>query len=318
MVNKIKKGFKRGIDEKYQKKAQEFWESKIGKEIIACDNKNRKQFQVCIRDNYFNVYWQGCSVLKYTLNATVRTYMIHHKYVGVKTCNKSDPYVNIVKRSDDLIYLENNWSFRENILIPAQENGYISCVADYVGKVKGNNFKGEKKGLADYLNQEKPCWLDLEIAFSREKEPEKIKRRKTIADRIDLVRIVIEKDNIPTLQLVEVKLATDGRLKKKKGDPEIFYQMKRYKRDLIDKQKGNLLESYKKVAENMLDYNLIHNKANWVERFITEGRIDDQPYLLVLGDISGLKKGKWGDHWEKICQWDYPKPEEFPHTETNS
>ena len=137
-------------------------------------------------------------------------------------------------------------------------------MADYLGNVRGRQNRGEKECLASFLEQEKPCWLDLEIAFSRKKDADEIKNRTIVADRIDLARIVM-KNNVPTLQLVEVKLANDPRLRIRNGDPEIFNQMNRYKYEFIDKQKDQLLESYKKVAENMLDFGLIHNQIDLVK-----------------------------------------------------
>lgn len=306
------KEFKRGINEKFYDQVKEFWSSGIGKKIIDCEYTGNKQFHVCLRKNYFNVYWRGCSVLKYRPNAKKHVYTIHYKYIGIGKPLKDDPYVDLQYSSDDLKYPGKNWSFRENILIPA-EKGKIECLSDYV---KGKKNKGEKYAISYYLEQKKPCLIDLEIAFTRRKDKYETKKREMVADRIDLARIVM-KDDIPTLQFVEVKLVDDSRLRKKNGDSEIFNQMRRYKEELIDKQKKHLLDSYKIVAKNMLDFGLARNEIEWFKLFIEKGRIDDQPYLILIGDISGLTTGKYGNHWEKICQWDYPKPEVFPIPESN-
>lgn len=302
------KKIKRGINERFFDQVKEFWLNGIGKSIIDCEYNGNKQFHVCLRENYFNVYWRGCSVLKYSPNARKHVYTIHYKYIGIDKPLKNGPYVDLEYSFDDLKYSEKNWSFRENILIPA-ENGTIDCLAkDYV--------KGEKYSISYYLEQKKPCLIDLEIAFTRRKDKYETKKREKVADRIDLARIVM-KDEIPNLQLVEVKLVDDPRLRKKNGDSEIFNQMRRYKEELIDNQKDDLLNSYKIVAKNMLDLGLARNEIEWFKLFIEKGRIDDQPYLILIGDISGLTTGKYGNHWEKICQWDYPKPEVFPIPESN-
>ena len=298
--------FWRGIDENAFELAKPFWESKFGQEIVNCDFNGNKQFQICIRNNYFNVYWRGCSVLKFNPMARKHIYTIHHKYIPIEQKNT---YVDLNFDDDDLKSIENGWSFREKIIEPARK-GNIPNVDKYAG-----NEESEKTCLASYLDSKKPCWLDLEIAFSRIKEIDEIKKRETVADRIDLAVIEIEGET-PTLKFVEVKLASDSRLRAKE-EPEIFRQMTRYKA-FIDEQtkkegeKAGLLKSYKTVAKNMLDLSFIHDDSELVRSFINNGEIDTHPYLLIIGDLSTLKNGKHGDHWEKLGSWaereNYPQP----------
>lgn len=244
--------------------------------------------------------------MKFNPMARKHIHTIHHKYIPIE---QENTYVDLNFKDDDLISIENGWSFREKIIEPARK-GSIPIVSSYAG-----DEKAEKTCLASYLDSKKPCWLDLEVAFSRKKEIDEINKRETVADRIDLAVIVMEGET-PTLKFVEVKLARDSRLRAIE-EPEIFRQMTRYKA-FIDEQttkkgeKAGLLKSYKTVAKNMLDLNFIHNNSALVESFIENGEIDTHPYLLIIGDLSILKNGKHGDHWEKLCSWaareNYPQP----------
>jgi hypothetical protein len=303
-------GFWRGIDDRLQEKVKQFWQGNVGHEIINCEYGDHKQFQVCIRNNYFNVYWRGCSVLKYQPNAHKHVYTIHHKYVDT---DAEKTYVDLKFSGNDLIYEDTNWSFKDNILNPAN-NGNIPIVDDYSG-----DEKGEKRSLSVYIDREEPCWLDLEIAFSRKKESDEVEKRKIVADRIDLAEIVL-KDDIPTLKFVEVKIVSDSRLRAR-GNPEIFRQMERYKKFIEDQKKkkgkkAGLLKSYKTVAQNLLDFGLVDGRDDLVERFVEDGDIDDYPHLLIIGDISELEKGAYGNHWGKLCEWTqkegFPTPIIYP------
>jgi len=316
--------FWRGIDEKLQEETRNFWQSKIGQDIINCEKGGHKQFQVCVRNNYFNVYWRGCSVLKYQPNAIKHVHTIHHKYLKESGNNT---YINLIHENDDLVCspdnkdltcLEPRWRFRDKILAHAKK-GEIPVVVKYAGE-----DIAEKKSLANYLERAKPCWLDLEIAFSREKEKDKVIKRTTVADRIDLAGIKMI-NGTPTLRFVEVKVVSDPRLRAI-HDPEIFGQMIRYKKFIkeqtaITGNKSGLLKSYKTLAQNMLDLGLIHNDIDLVRLFVQEGKIDDYPHLLIIGDKSDLEIGRHGNHWKKLCEWanryDFPEPTLFKDTCSN-
>lgn len=318
------KEFKRCISRK-KDDAVTFWRSSLGRAILTCQHKGEKQFYICLRENYFNVYWKGCSVLKYAPNATSKTYEIHHKYVGKEyrdkenyKTKKNDPYIRLKLEGEDLVF--GDWNFSERIVEPAQKDGSVPLVEDYVKgskleKKEGEPdeiFFGEKEMLARYIQKTQPCLLDLEVAFSRKKTEEEKKRytgegtpRNTIAERIDLARIV-PVDGRAVLQFVEVKLVNDSRLVTAGGEsgnepPEVFWQMKKY-RDYFLNREG-VLATYKEAAKLMLnDFSLVEKAKDkkLYEDFLSDGVVDTKPHLLIIG--SGLKKLEEGknnrNHWQ--------------------
>jgi len=307
------KNFHRGLDEKSFEKIKEFFESKLGKEIKRARFDGQPAFNICIRDNYINIYWQGCSVLKYSPNARKRNFLIHYKYVYKKNYGDNDnTYRSLTPEGDDLVDEKTSWSFRDNIVIPASK-GEIEAVKKYV--------IGEKEKLSCYLVTVPPFLVDLEIAFPRKSE----EKGKNVADRIDMARLVY-KDGVPTLQLVEVKIDNDSRLRStfnkkriEENPPEIMTQM-RYYQEFLNNEKHCIKASYKKIAKNYIDLGLTDQmsdlKGRKAEKVLTDfhnrGKIDPRPYILIIGKKSNMK-GRVGNHLERLQKLfkkaKYPDPE---------
>lgn len=298
-----KRNFSRGIkDEQSLNLAKEFFSTGIGKDISEARFDGKKAFQVCIRDGYFNIYWNGCSVLKYAPNAKQNNHMIHYKYTSEVT-NSKNPYLplNLNNETDDFVL--NGWSFRKNILEPAQK-GDIPGFEKYIYsgiESSGEKTLKEKKYLSQYLSTEEPMVLDLEVAFTRDrhKEPSDSVKRQFVADRMDFARLKLNDDGQPTLQLVEAKLAKDKRLRAI-DDPEIMHQIKRYK-DFLEEEEDNIIRAYKCVADNYLELGLLdwsNKNREHLRAFIDQPKLDTRPYLLVLGTKDQMK-GRNG-----ICHWD--------------
>lgn len=74
------KAFSRGLRNGSFDKVNRFFQSPVGRAIIDTQFEGQPAFQICLRDNYFNVYWRGCSVLKYSPIAPNNTFLIHPKY----------------------------------------------------------------------------------------------------------------------------------------------------------------------------------------------------------------------------------------------
>ncbi len=298
------KDFKRGIDnENVLNKAKDFFLTGIGHEIVKCSSNGNPAFQIGIRDNYFNIYWNGCSVLKYSPNAHKNRYKIHQKYVRENCLDENVDYLSL---SDELT--SESWDFKSEIIAKAQK-GNIPLMSGYV--------KGEKEDLKNYILQEKPFLLDLEVAFTRKRNAEEKKnaKREYVANRIDMARIVLESGH-PTLQLIEVKRSKDSRLRSE-NTPEIILQMERYQAFIVDEYE-KIKKSYSKVAENLIDLGIaphmsaIENRTaeEILREFAKAPRIDKKPYLLVIGDTKDLD-GKI-DHWQKLeklfTKYDFPAP----------
>ena len=312
------KEFSRGIkNEKSLELAKKFFSSGIGKDISEARFEGKKAFQICIRDGYFNIYWNGCSVLKYAPNAKQNMYMIHHKYTSedMKTKNFYIPLDLNNEKSD---FVLNGWSFRKNVLEPAQKGdipGFEKYIYAGIEKNGEMTFK-EKKYLCHYLSTVKPepMVLDLEVAFTRKRDNDTsdLNKRPFVADRMDFARLVL-KSGRPTLQLVEAKLASDKRLRAKDA-PKIMEQMERYKGFLVD-EKDNIISSYKRVADNYIKLNLLdwpEVNQEHLKTFIDQAELDPQPYLLVLGTEGEMKGQKGFCHLNRLKDLfrnKYPYPE---------
>ncbi len=179
--------------------------------------------------------WSGvsCSSSKIPVDARTHKYEIHHKYFGVTRLSENKPYVGLEEDGEDLVH-ESSWSFLSVIIEPAK-CGSIPVVADYV---KGKD--SEKANLAKYLRENKPCWLDLEVAFSR-RSTNKVGAPCTVVDRIDLAVIEETEEGAPVLKFVEVKMSGDSRLKREKDKfPEVAEKLEIYKNNLLEYQRENL------------------------------------------------------------------------------
>jgi hypothetical protein len=287
--------FFRGLNDFNLKKVIDFLKQDCHKQITGSLGK----YQLCIRDNYINIYSDGCSLLKYCPGARKNILMIHYKYLKnpTGTYDEDKPYVSWPHEKK----IDFNWlNFRE----------------------KASKEK-EKSAIAKYLHaqKDKGCFimLDLEIAFTRRRDADEIKeeiKRELVADRIDMACIYLQNDN-PILRLIEVKLTDDDRLKSDQTaipyvEPKIIKQMQHYQ-NFIDSEKMNIKDSYQLIANNYLElikknvipYNYFSSvnglmPVDILQRFARNPEIDEKPNLLLLGKNHLTKRYKCQDHWKKL------------------
>ena len=291
--------FKRGLKEYALEDVRNFLSRGVGNRIL-----NHEDMLICIRNNYINVYLNGCSLLKYSPLATDdKKYLIHHKYMGLDLGNKG-PYIPLEYDGNDLFY--NGKSFTDRVIEKSTEE-----LMSYINK------NGEKRYLAQYLKSSpRPFLIDLEIAFTRERTAEEKKngKKETVADRIDMA--VLEEDNGRIiLRMIEVKIDYDSRLKsQEEGKQEILKQMNNYKNEFLGKQYQNILDSYRLVADNYLQLGIAHklnenNPEQVLKKFISNANqsleslepkskpgddfaLDMDPYLLVIITDDKNMKGR--------------------------
>jgi hypothetical protein len=297
--------FSRGLNRAYPE-IEIFFKSSIGKSILnARSDEGLPVFQVCIRDEYINVYWNGCSVLRYMPSDKKKTFAIHQKYTSISVDKEKEGYIALEEKNEDLVF--NDWSFQAGIIDQAR-NGNIEMLKKYITKKHG---EAEKSMIGKYLVLEKPALIDLEIAFTRKRElgEKNQKDRQYVPDRVDMAVLEAKCDQI-VLKMIEVKLATDRRLRAKDPkDPEIIKQMQRY-REFIYNEKENILCSYKKVAKNCLDLGLtdllnLRNPTDsraLFQAFADGGSIDPEPYLLIIVDKNDMRAKNGINHFDRLCQ----------------
>lgn len=291
------KVFERGItNSKANDSCKKFFRSPLGKQLIAHPDLN-----ICIRENYINIYCNGNNILKFKPNARINTFLIHRKYAGeTKTSDyiKLDYSENDFYNITDLTY-KKKWSLKKNLLENPSELKRL--FSDRVG---------EKTATDKYLKKKNPYLLDLEIAFSREvtdsDRNKKHYKKDIIADRIDMLTINTTK--IPKLIFTEIKLAKNPELRSE-TKPDILDQIDRYT-DFIKNSRKQIRKSYRTVAENILDYNIFNNN-NAFKKVLTlivadKFDIEDCPNLLIISNatdktVKEAMKGKKNKDGTYIC-----------------
>lgn len=300
MTDLAPKEFTRGINNKRAlERAESFFSSSLGKKLLSGRADGYNPFQICIRNNYFNIYWNGCSVLNFRPNATKNTYTIHDKYVHGK--NGSSSYLALDPREEMVVNdlttsTCKGWSFFNNIIEPLIKGENVSLLDEYASKGTDDN-PTEKSLLKSYLeSDDRPFLMDLEVAFSRIGQS-KAGNPKPVADRIDMAEVVYDDNNTPILKLVEVKASDDSRLRANdlnvltEHPKKIVYQMNLYQ-NFIDTEESRIEMSYRVVAKNMLKFGFDKFMRGLGDKSATEvlndfaerGIVDSRPHLLVLAE----------------------------------
>jgi hypothetical protein len=312
--------FRRGIRRQGAiNKAIAFFETPVGRRIVE-----DKTLQICIRDNYLNVYKNGCSILKFKPMAIKHIYSIHKAYFEIPYV-KGAEYISLEETNDDLV-TKCGKSFTDQIL-----NMQSESLKNYLN-VTGEK-DDEKKCISDYLQQETPLLLDLEVGYSRKRDEDEMvgKVREFVADRIDMAVLDLN-GGTPKLRMIEVKLESDTRIKSDDGTirpnedrkPEILDQLKKYS-DFLSSQNKNIIESYLIVAKNYIDMGIAGRLWNVdkvsAERILNEfiynlqnnpsNAIDLSPHLLIIDTEPGKKTDLKNKHFNRLKELigdKYPQP----------
>ncbi len=304
MIKMVKREFKRGIEPICVLKAKHFFEkTNVGKAI--CDKVREGELYVCIRDNYFNVYRNGCSLLEYKPNARKHNFLIHKKYWGstVQGINSSGEYYLSLDLSDGSTHAD---LFVDSIIMNPNEN-----LERYLFSETGED--SEKELLQAYIKAKSPCLIDLEVAFSCEAARPNAKRH-TVAKRIDMAVLEQVGRNIE-LRFVEAKVVFDSRLKTSsmKADPEIVDQLSLYECFLREEDDA-IQKTYKNVARNYSEdfpYLLRDGEKELMERYCNKveplGWKEKKPSLLLLSNkkpinsvLMGRNGKNNGNHYQTL------------------
>jgi len=294
------KAFKRGIrGSKRVQKAKFFFENSDAGKAIQ-EGIKAGDLIACIRDGYFNIYRNGCSILEYNPMATKNMFLVHEAYFP----------------SDTDLPKERVSKFYVNIRLLEGDDGLASVFVENIVKVPNENLQkylydkntssaSEKERLQVHIQEESPCLVDLEVAFSVQQENEK-GIMVNVHKRVDMARLV-DTDGKVYLQLVEAKLVTDSRLRAEHIDPEVFQQIHRYE-EFLKKEKSDILSSYDIICENYLSdfpYLFLNEQhKSLLKSFRAEKNLKMKPVLLLLANeveakksLNGTKGKNNGDHY---------------------
>lgn len=254
-----------------------------------CKMVEDKDFLIAIRDNYINVYFQGCSVLKLSWSPREKkiTREIHYKYL-LKPSIEDSPYIGFSEAGPNLP------TDLRNIFLGSLDD------VDELKRAVAPYADAEKKGVHDVVVSGKnPNVVDLEIAISEGKS----------APRIDLAAVQKDTDLRGTVKLVffEAKHFQNKELRSSTDKIPVVDQMDRYSK-LIKKNRDALLDSYRKVCRNLFELEgigLQNSRRHAILRDIANGSeellVDDQPRLIVFGFDQDQRDGKiWREHARKL------------------
>lgn len=207
---------------------------------------NDEDLFIAIRNEYLNVYYYGQSICKVEFVKNKIKWTSHKKYLGVDGSGYADTGV----------YLEKIDELKRN----ARKHG---------GK--------EKEQVKKHILEDKNlCILDVEIAFGKEEGYSKIS--------IDYLAIEKDKDGKIKLVFYEAKHFDNSEIRAH-AVPKVFEQIEKYERVLNDPiHKAEILNSYKRIYENVQELNL-NNNNNLIQLIgadIDNLEIDSEPRLIIF------------------------------------
>ena len=218
-----------------------------------------------IRDNSVNVYYRGCSLLKWSAGDS--GWDVNYKYL--LDPKKEDPYVKIEGGKP---------------VFPDDMKGFVRKIDPKSLKGAAKPYAGvEKTSVHDIIGANNNI-LDVEIALGK--------------DRIDLVALQEANDCI-NLVFFEAKHFSNPDLRAKRK-PAVLGQMERYERMLRENSEA-IQASYLQVCKSLTSLHGVaerYPERDKIMRRIVDGskKLDvvDNPRLIVFG----YDKDQWeGPHW---------------------
>lgn len=280
--------FKRGLENKQLTSATEFLTTEIGK-VIANNFKHYKS-NLCIRNNYINIYWMGRSLLKYVPGST-DNFSIHYKYTDQFQKSLSDNesvYTKLEMVNGDLINPETGWHLSELLKDP-------SILKDDPDRRRVFSDQKEREELSRLFSfkRKKILLLDLFIKINDDEYTDKK------SGIINSAFINLQEEN-PILRFCNFELDKNhGQFMKedKSQEYEIKKRMDNYSH-FLDSQEPNLVKSYRHIVQNYISFGLItersEDETNSLKAFIKNPIIDTKPLLWILGEKDRLENSRKG------------------------
>ena len=242
-----------------------------------------------IRDNYVNVYWLGCSLLKLKPQVGGVSGEIHYKYLLRPRLTTSE-YIKVVDGRLGPM--------------PPVEGLFTQHLAeiDALKKAARPYAVAEKAGVHDVVLSN---WnvVDIEIAFATDSNIETANS----VPRLDFATLR-RRNQHAEIVFFEAKDFTNPELRRK-GDanPEVIGQIKAYSRLLRDRY-CEIVDSYRRVCGNLLHLRGLHERHAERHKMLegiadgsTPLTVDIEPRLVVFGFDADQRDGKiWRAHRDKL------------------
>lgn len=280
--------FKRGISDEFVRALNdEYGKGGWWRKLVD----DRETF-VAIRDNYVNVYYRGCSLLKLDLVGDHLIGSASYKYL--LRPHMDDENIEIVDGEPQFQKYGDRTFFVKDI---TGVDDLKRAARPYAGE--------EKEGVHDIILRNPGVVLDVEVAVSDG----------NVARRMDLAAMHHVNGGIQ-VRFYEAKHFSNHELRAEGGDPQVIGQIRAYQQLLLE-HPADIAESYRNVCGNLVRLHGIaerHPERHRLLEEIVEGRaeldISTEPCLLVFGFDADQRDGKWWRrHRDKLN-------EAFPHRVT--
>ena len=259
--------FNRGLDDEFVDALNREYDKQDGWWRAFVDDKD---VFLAIRENYVNVYYRGCSLLRLELKDDTVVGKVHYKYLLRPSAPKE--YVKV----------ENGVA-----TLGDTTNWFLTGVRDIDSlKIAARPYAGDEKAGVHNILLSKPI-LDVEIALA--------------SVRLDFAALRYSSEVVDVV-FFEAKHFKNNELRASDGKlPPVVRQMKRYENRLREHRRA-IKESYRRVCCNLRHLKGV-DKRHPERHTMLNGslRVEEKPELIVFGFDGDQKDGKhWKPHRKKL------------------
>lgn len=279
--------FNRGLDDAFVTALNEKYDESGWWRKIVDD----QEIFLAIRENYVNVYYRGCSLLRLDWKAGAIIGETHYKYLLNPSISK--PYAKV----DD-----------GQVSLPGDTRSlFLNSLDDLSGvKKAARPYAGDEKTAVHDILAANPNILDVEIAFGTggtgKTDPS--------APRVDFAAIQNSGEGAKIV-FFEAK-HFDNKALRASGDakPDVVRQIEAYSGQLKE-HRAAVIESYRRVCGNLRHLHGVperhpHRHA-MIEGLADRSRaldVDEHPVLILFGFDEDQKKGTiWKEHHGKLKRY---------------
>ena len=267
-------GFNRGLEREFVEKLNEMYERGDWWHKFVDD----RDLFLAIRDNYLNVYYRGCSLLKLSYKNRTVVGEINYKYLLRPHIGKSE-YVGIVDGR------------------PSLPEGLFLDRVDRVHELKAmaRKYAGDEKTGVHNIIRANENVVDVEVAFGGSSNL-----------RIDLAALK-PTDRGAVLVFFEAKhFSNQGLRANEDGSPGVLRQIDAYS-EILRTNQEQVVSSYRRVLNNMIDLRGVRERHPARHRILertvdAEIQLDDKVGLVVFGfDADHQRDGaRWRHHRTRL------------------
>lgn len=246
-------------DEKFQRFLKDF------NFLFKIVKNSQGEFDLRLRDNYFNLYYKGNSLAKVNIRKGVYKISIHKKFATDDVFAADERFYRKGKKSRDYLI----FSVNPDLLHPFFQKKHLDRFCSNVKEVNyGEEIAFEQKLITDNLEREEIFIIDRQVTETS------LKRK-----RMDLLALEQMQGNEYRFLAIEVKLGNNRELRK-----DVGVQLQGYVNHInshFDDWKLCYKKNYKQIKQTR-----IFDKPSFESIEI----INDTKGLVAVGGYSGIGK----------------------------